>query len=477
MAELVDAFRADLFKLNRPKESCSENPRKWWKFAVQSVLQELRAKRNRFSWAAATICHLDSIEEIYHEANVEMMRATPLGLRLITMEALREEVDFLKRDNELLHTMLSESIRVEPETNEMGVQCVALELDAEMQENLLSKSPSKVLALADHISDLTAMDSAEDDTVKLFAFDEILNVANDPPVENSSVVTVQINNDNNKKSGNIKAEQPSQQSSGPVSPRLSSRWIDPGPKHKLSPKNKPRVYQLAEAINVNSKPSMSHPPAVKTFPSSSSVKVQPEEDLINITDSSIEVPQLQPAVITNGSQPTSPQQSRRSHRPSWRVKHEQVLIDIYSTPVYRQTKERSRSRSPRSAAIHNSQQERFPSPTRKKAPPKELVAREEMTYSRQVAIDILNKVRTHNGKRPHGAQARKVLSLAERTLLRSPFAHVVMRDPPIDKPKTTKLLLPTTHNEEENVIDAVLDVEPLVKQKWTSQQFYPTSKN
>jgi hypothetical protein len=49
------------------------------------------------------------IEELHHEAQLLYLKETPLGLRIMTMEGLREEVAFLRSENELLKGMLANS--------------------------------------------------------------------------------------------------------------------------------------------------------------------------------------------------------------------------------------------------------------------------------------------------------------------------------------------------------------------------------
>lgn len=111
MADFIDRYQPPQRMqrtLYRPKTSPIETPRLWWRYAIRSVILQLRFVRNE-SKPVEVKQDPDFIEELHHEAQLLYLKETPLGLRIMTMEGLREEVEFLRRENELLKSMLANS--------------------------------------------------------------------------------------------------------------------------------------------------------------------------------------------------------------------------------------------------------------------------------------------------------------------------------------------------------------------------------
>lgn len=95
--------------LYRPILGPVEKPRLWWKYLIQATILQQRSKRRRVALASIIAANDEIVQELRYEANLLYLKETPLGLRVLTMDGLREEIDFLRQENEMLKIMLEQA--------------------------------------------------------------------------------------------------------------------------------------------------------------------------------------------------------------------------------------------------------------------------------------------------------------------------------------------------------------------------------
>ncbi len=105
MASFVDFTHSnEILKIYRPQQSMKKVPRQWWRYAILSTLHQVRQSKNIDIWKLVS----EKNEFIYDQLLAEL---PPIAIRnKKELDALRIEVDMLRKENETLRKMLNDAL-------------------------------------------------------------------------------------------------------------------------------------------------------------------------------------------------------------------------------------------------------------------------------------------------------------------------------------------------------------------------------
>jgi hypothetical protein len=127
--------------------------------------------------------NLEFIEELKYEANLLYLKETPLGLRLITMESLREEVEYLRNENKILRSMLECSISAGSDSCRYCGRNFCMH-DVSIQNSLSELPTVGVISNQVSLAEIENVQQSEEEKIDMSA---LINADNDPELPLSSI--------------------------------------------------------------------------------------------------------------------------------------------------------------------------------------------------------------------------------------------------------------------------------------------------
>lgn len=487
MADFVDRYQPPQRMqrtLYRPKTSPIETPRLWWRYAIRSVVLQLRFIRNEKN-PVEVQQDSEFIEELHHEAQLLYLKETPLGLRIMTMEGLREEVEFLRSENELLKSMLANSYAPMKSARSME----STRKDAASYESITNKQEMSTISIFKVSDGEVAQVEGETSPIPAVNADDAAHPDDEPAIENEADAVVEVKDhqdlldeefDDNLPISSIEmlldaamAMGKESFENGQTSTVSTVTWENPQLDQDDASQRTQPIQKRSDDLSLISKapPVASPAPPVGKKVSYRSQLQQHVQRMHRATvirtvaaqNQSIHLDQEVGTMRINGiaSEPFhgDPLEATTEGKPA--VKREQLpVVDkmtrsrlvakAYNTapyvlrPATRSPSRNSRSKKPksRSPVRRAAESSRSPRPgegedddassrdvERASGPPTESsitrlpVIPVDMRDVEKVAVEIIHKVRTHNGKKSHSPAARRKLSPSELVLLKRYVVH------------------------------------------------------
>lgn len=481
MADFVDRYQPPQRMqraLYRPKTSPIETPRLWWRYAIRSVVLQLRFVRNEKN-AVEVTQDPDFIEELHYEAQLLYLKETPLGLRIMTMEGLREEVAYLRSENGLLKSMLANSYApmnsvrsMEPArrdaasdesiTNKQGMSTISIFKVSDGEMVQVEEETTPVPAVdADEAAQLEDEPVVDDEAAAAAAVEETghQNILDEEFDDNLPISSIEMLLDAAMAMGKESFE------NGQTSTVSTVTWDNPQFDQDDASQRTQPIQKHPDDLSLISKapPVASPAPPVGKKVSYRSQLQQHVQRMHRATvmrtiaaqnqssplDQEVSTMRINgiAAELLHGDQLEAVMESKPATKRDQlpvvdKVTRSRQVAKAYNTapyvlrPATRSPSRNSRSKKPksRSPVRRAAESSRSPRPLDDDASSREVeqgsgpptessvtrlpVIPVDMKDVEQVAVEIIHKVRTHNGKKSHSPEARRKLSPSELVLLK-----------------------------------------------------------